>query len=408
MSMLKRNRWLRVSLATSGMLAGFPALDLQAVENRSLLIFTTSANEVPRRLTTAGLETNEDSSLAIKTVQSEKANTTSIVDSEAETVRERFPNGRKRIEKQVALDAKGDFKNHGRYEEWSVNGEIVSTGSFEMGLRQGPWTKLCRSQDAKLFETYPYSKFKSPFQSTVNFASDKMDGVWMLIDADKRIVSQISLADGVREGISTWFHPNGKVLYQAEYKNGVLDGMFVEKDQDEKIVRNEQYTQGRVEVEQEFYDSKMLKSEISYLTASPAVVSQDDWLSSMLAVYDQVTDKIKHGNFQSYFENAQLKSKGTYERGVLVGEFESYFSNGQKESAGSYASGKQNGKWTWWHTNGMPATSATFSEGKIAGEVLAWDESGKRVTEANATEQRLSRKQSVTTPRQATSSSNNR
>ena len=208
------------------------------------MILTSSTDDAPLSFASSKSEPTGNASLKLR-VQPDNSRISKNNDSEVETIRERFPNGRERIEKQVALDANGDFQNHGTYQEWTVNGDIVSTGSFEMGLRQGPWIKMCRTADAKLFETYPYSKFKSPFQSTAEFASDKMNGVWIITDADNRMVSQISLVDGIREGVATWFHPNGKILYQAEYKNGILDGSFVEKSQDEKIVRDDQYNDGK-------------------------------------------------------------------------------------------------------------------------------------------------------------------
>jgi antitoxin component YwqK of YwqJK toxin-antitoxin module len=403
MSMTRRNCWWLASLGATCAVSGLTAQESQADEKRSILIFTSSANEVPLTLSSPSSEASGNVSLKLVKSQPEEALATEVADVDVETIRERFPNGRERVERQVALDANGDFKNHGRYQEWTVNGDLVSTGSFEMGLRQGPWIKMCRTQDAKLFETYPYSKFKPPFQSTVDFASDKMNGIWILTDADHRVVSQVSLTDGVREGTSTWFHPNGKILYQAEYKNGTLNGAFIEKGQDEKIIRNEQYTEGkRVEVEREYYPSKIKKSEISYLTASPTLLSQDDWVHTKLAVYDKVTNKIKHGSFQSFFENAQLKSKGTYDYGILVGEFESYYSNGQKESSGNYAKGKQDGKWTWWHANGMRATEAIYAEGQVDGEVLAWNEAGKRLTNTNGIVQESQLADDVSAPRQAT------
>ena len=308
-----------------------------------------------------------------------------------EKIRERFKDGRVHIERHVVLDRAGNFVNHGNYEEWNQSGDVVCTGNFEMGERQGPWIRFHQAKESKLFSTQPYSRFKPPFQSSVEFEHGKMNGIWVIVDADRRVVSQIQLSMGTRNGQSTWFYPNGQVMFQADYSQGVLNGAFVEKSTEGKVIREEHYVDGqRSEVVKEQFANKTIKSETHYLTAAQRVLTQDDWESVSLATYSTAGERLKHGPFVVYHDNGQVKMRGTHDRGIAAGLFETWHANGEKEVSGSYENGHQHGKWSWWHANGMRQSMATYDHGKVVDEVLAWNDQGKRVVADQAAETRPS------------------
>ncbi len=301
-------------------------------------------------------------------------------ESKSETVRERFQDGRVHIEKQVALDRDGNYTNHGTYSEWAANGDIVSTGTYEMGQREGTWIKIFKANEAKLFSSPPYSNFKAPFISSVDFKAGEMHGLWVIADVEKRVVSQIQLSNGIRDGQATWFHPNGKELYQSEYSKGVLDGDFLEQAADGKVVRHENYINGqRNEVEQAFFPTKKVMSEVNYLFAPQSIATRDDWSSTTLATYQNNGDKIRHGLSQLFHENGQIKSKENYDHGSLTGLYQRWHANGEKACEGIYQNGERHGKWSWWHPNGMRNALLTYDQGEIEGDKLAWNEGGKRI-----------------------------
>ncbi len=308
--------------------------------------------------------------------------------TDTEVVRERFKEGRVHIERHVALDSNGNFVNHGDYEEWNQSGDVVCSGTFNMGQRQGPWIRFHQPKESKLFGTQPYTRFKAPFQSSVEFEKGKMNGVWVIVDAEKRVVSQIQLTAGIRHGQSAWFYPNGQFMFQADYSNGILNGAFIEKSAEGKVIREELYVDGqRSEVVKEHFANKAIKSEINFLTAPQRVLTQDDWETVTLATYSTAGERLRHGQYVVFHENGQMKLRGAYERGVEVGAFESWHANGEKAVSGIYENGRQQGKWSWWHPNGMRQSIANFEHGQVTDEVLAWNEQGKRVVAEQPGEQ---------------------
>jgi antitoxin component YwqK of YwqJK toxin-antitoxin module len=308
----------------------------------------------------------------------------SVPTSSHEIVRDRFPNGRLRVERQVVLDGNGNYVNHGDYAEWNQAGEIVTTGRFSMGKRHGAWIKSCRPADSAMFKAYPYSNFKPPFQSTAEFLGGHLHGVWTITDADHRTISEINLSAGVRDGRSVWYHPTGNVMYEATYVGGILHGPFVERDAKGTTVRDQQFTHGqRLEAEREFFSNRSVKGEFQYMSPPQNLISHDDWNSNQPARYDGKGNRVKHGPFTTWHENGQVKAKGSYSHGVLDGNYESWHENGQRDAQGEYKIGTQHGAWVWWHPNGMRRSAGTYLEGKPIGEWVAWNADGQKVTGSN-------------------------
>lgn len=334
---------------------------------------SNNAEETPLESSTPSKTQSKPQSLAI----TPKVNT--------ETIHERFKDGKVHIERQVTLDSDQNYVNHGNFTEWTAKGDIVASGTYEMGKRQGAWIKFQQAKDAALFSTQPYTRFKAPFQSSVEFKDDKMDGVWAIADADRRMISQIQMVGGIRNGRATWFHPNGQILYQADYKDGILDGQYIEKTAEGKVVHQDNYVDGRrLETTKDYYPSKALKSEMSFLSSPQIVVTKDDWDSAKIATYSSTGDKVKHGSYRTFFDNGQVMTVGSYDRGALTGSFESWHSNGEKAVTGNYVAGVQDGAWNWWHENGMRKATATYKRGHTEGEVLAWSDTGKRIANPKA------------------------
>lgn len=60
----------------------------------------------------------------------------------------------------------------------------------------------------------------------------------------KRLKESATMLDGVRDGVSQWFYPNGMVMVRANYKMGKFDGQFVEFDESGKIIKELYFAEG--------------------------------------------------------------------------------------------------------------------------------------------------------------------
>jgi uncharacterized protein len=300
--------------------------------------------------------------------------------SQTELIQQRYPSGKLFVERRVTQDAQGNYVNHGDYQQWSEAGDLLVTGSYQMGQQHGVWVRFCDAGQSKLFEKSPYRSFKPPFQSTVEFSDGRMNGVWTITDQEGRTVSQIQFADGRREGPAIWFHPNGSILWQSEYQDGLLTGSFLENDANGKLSRSEQYRNGRrIDTKRHYFANKQVKAEIEYLSPQQKLIQADDWNRTELAVYEVSGSTVRHGQTTEFHENGTVKSTANYNLGKREGAYEAWYPNGQREVMGAFRSGHQEGDWSWWHPNGMRKISVAYQDGAISGEVLAWNDAGSRI-----------------------------
>ena len=80
-----------------------------------------------------------------------------------ETIRERYENGRVKIERGVAQDDRENYVNHGPWRMWDEAGNLVAEGVFRYGKRHGKWVRWYQSGEDELFSVAPLNLFTGPF-----------------------------------------------------------------------------------------------------------------------------------------------------------------------------------------------------------------------------------------------------
>ncbi len=308
-------------------------------------------------------------------------NTDPGVMGEVELVRERYTDGAVRIERQTTLDRDGNYVNHGTWKMFSPKGEVAAEGHYHFGRRVGMWTRWLGSKDAELFKAAPYKEFKAPFMSQVNYTNGKMDGEWVIMDANDRKVSQISLKDGQRHGLAITWLPNGTTFHQATYENGLPVGELLEVNKKTgKVERTATYTEGRRVINKTAYHpggKKEKKSEIMYLGPETTQVAADEFWTVRMAKFAADGKTLRHGTAKAWYPNGKLESEGTFQFGKKSGTFTFWHENGQVAASGDYRDDLADGQWVWWHENGQRSAFGRYQDGTLLGEWRWWNEAGK-------------------------------
>ncbi len=322
---------------------------------------------------------------AIVTPAAEPEDITPEVDRE--TIRERYPSGRVKVERQVTQDSQGNYVNHGTWKMFTETGELVVTGEYTMGERTGTWNRLLTEREAPLLGTEPYKQFQAPFVSQATFINGELGGHWTIMDARQRVASQIQFKAGQRHGKAAWWYPNGKKLREISFEDGIVEGEAISYDANGAVVASEHYQDGRkLAPKIEYYGPGQKKSETNYLFPKAVVQSRDDYWKSELAVFNAEGEPLKHGEELQWYANGQLKMRGRYEQNQAVGHHVWWYENGQKALAGDYDKGRQSGAWTWWHENGLKKTQGEFSVGHPDGHWTWWNADGQLAQQADLSE----------------------
>ncbi len=58
--------------------------------------------------------------------------------------------------------------------------------------------------------------------SQANFKDGKLNGKWVIYDANEKKLSEWEFTDGRRHGRSTWWYANGTKMREINYDDGIL------------------------------------------------------------------------------------------------------------------------------------------------------------------------------------------
>jgi antitoxin component YwqK of YwqJK toxin-antitoxin module len=306
---------------------------------------------------------------------------------EVELIRERYPDGKVLIERQVTLNGEGNYVNHGAWKQYSTKGDVIAEGQYNFGQRIGLWTRWIGQKESKLFNELPFKQFKPPFMSQANFAEGKMDGEWIVTDANERKVMAVSLKNGERHGTATTWLPNGNIYMQMTYDQSIPVGdMLQANTKTGELQKIASYDRGhRVITKSEHYPSRsrqvgkerQLKSEVMYLAAKSVMQSPDDFWTMTTAKYEAEGEDLRHGTARTWYANGQPQQDGFYTNGKKTGTFTYWHENGQVYVIGEYRDDLAEGTWTWWHDNGQKSAVGKYEDGKLVGEWRWWDPQGQ-------------------------------
>ncbi len=316
--------------------------------------------------------------LAVAETTSEQARAIAPV---VETIRERFPDGRLKTEREVTTDSAGNYVNHGAWRMWDIGGDLVAEGRYEMARRTGHWMRRFDRDGAAVLSTVPFDQFDAPFVAKATFHADQLDGEWTIADAQDRKCSRVVLKYGKRNGLSTIWLPNGEVYREAAFRNGSPVGELRERGGDGLLQTTATYVGGQQLLNKviNFPESQIKQTEATCLVATVTEIAVDDFWDLRFAEYRAEDQQLRHGNWKCWYSNGQLQAEGNFQYDRESDTFTWWHANGQEAVKGDFVDGQPNGYWTWWHANGQKATVGWYTHGRQVGVWRRWAEDGRLV-----------------------------
>ena len=86
------------------------------------------------------------------------------------------------------------------------------------------------------------------------------------------------------------------------------------------------------------------------------------------------------GPYEEYYENGQLKAKGTIRDGEVEGRWEEYYEDGQLMTRGTIRDGEPDGPYEHYDENGQLQAKGTIKDGDREGPWEEYDENGQLMT----------------------------
>lgn len=295
-----------------------------------------------------------------------------------ETIQERYPDGKVKIERGVRQDRLQNYMNHGPWRMWDPQGRLVVEGMYRDGQAEGQWTRWYAADGAEILSQSPFNLYQAPYASRATFRNGKLSGHWIIADQNERKICDWNFVDGRRDGKSSWWYPNGNPMREINYLAGQVHGELLEWDEGGKLVTRVEYEDGRrLDQAVQTYKDGQKQYEGTVLHARLIMKQPDDWWNAKLATYVQEGKDEKHGDWTAWYPDGKQKFSGHYEHDRGEGRFTWWHSNGQRALEGSYREGRKHGEWTWWHESGQRSIQGQYRNDVAVDRWVWWHENGK-------------------------------
>ena len=300
-----------------------------------------------------------------------------------EVVRQRYPDGKVRIEREVTLDHNRNYVNQGSWKMFTPAGKLLGQGTYVNGKATGEWVRYYLPGGDDELTGATYEGFKRPFTSTATFVEDRLHGTWTISDDEGRMIVTREFQNDQMHGAATTWRPDGSKRSEMTFHQGLPDGIAVWYPEEDTVVREEQWIRGRRldPKRQKFHKGKKI-SEGRILRAQDRKTTSYNWWEGKVerVPLDKPAEDSLHGPWVWWHANGQKKREGTFEAGRAVGPHTEWFVTGQKQTFGEYINGRRTGRWTWWHANGMKRLEGDYLNDQQIGQWTGWNDEGRAVS----------------------------
>ena len=254
---------------------------------------------------------------------------------------------------------KGNREN-GEYTEWYPNGNLSEHGFYKNGKEDG------------LYETY--NERQGYLYSRINYKEGVQEGLSEYFHPNGTLRSRTNWKDGKIDGTHELFHDDGSLSYIRHYKGGSYDGLAASYNRDGTPIETLEFKNGREHGKHEMYfsDGKQVKLVEYY---------DDGKLHGAKIKYDydgypRSIENYVHGarqGVQEYYDYGHGKlALKTTEKDNIVRKSEGFNSDGTISFVKRYNEyGEPDGVWKFWTRDGKLDRMLQFENGVEIRDLLA-------------------------------------
>lgn len=232
-------------------------------------------------------------------------------------------------------------------------------------------------------------------------------------ESDGRVISVVTYSNGYqrgrerinrkdklnqRQGLWRTFHPNMVTQSEGYYRNDNKDGYWKEFDEQGNLLSTVKYDNGvlipepdelaKIDIRKKYHSNAQVKSVGSYLKGVEEGVHRffsEDGKVEDAKIYRQgkvagegIVDPEgkRQGEWKEYYETGELRARGKYVNNRREGKWTFYYRDGKVEQQGHYSKGLSDGEWKWTYPSGNPWREENYYEGKEDGPAIEYTDSG--------------------------------
>lgn len=318
-----------------------------------------------------------------------------------------------------------------------TNGQKSSEGVIRNGKPDGYWKTyneqgvLVSEGNRRNFEldsTWRFYDDEGRITMEINYRKGKKNGIRRIYRHDELV--EENFADDVKEGLTRYFYPGGKIWKEIYFSGGLEDGLAREYDQGGNVITLVNYKKGFITdrelinrhdnngkkhgIWKYFYEDGTVRMEGNYKHgAEHGYFKEYDRGGNLLSTskyaegvkQEDVAELARLEVRKDYYPGGGIRISATYNKegkpegvrreyapdgsiersyifrnGILIGEgvvtekgerdgsWKEYYDNGSLRAEGNYDKDLREGPWKFYHLNGKVEQEGTYVKGKPEGE----------------------------------------
>ena len=204
-------------------------------------------------------------------------------------------------------------------------------------------------------------------QNTVNQvdAQGRKQGFWTKKDFEGKLIYQANFKDDKPVGEMKRFHPNGTLKAMMNFTAGTDEADAQLFDERGKLIAKGKYS-GQKKIGEWTYllDSKVVTTE-TYVNGQKNGTSKRFYKTGgLLEESNWLNDKL-NGTYRTYFQDGKTFLECNYSAGLRNGSFKTWFTNGALELEATYTNDARDKDWKYFNENGELHYTLKFDLGKL-------------------------------------------
>lgn len=204
---------------------------------------------------------------------------------------------------------------------------------------------------------------------------NRKTGAWVDVYPDFTIKQETTYQGGLKNGYLKSYDKRGNLILVERYVDDVLQQLAEDAKPPEirksyspnGIIKRSGpiAPDGKLTGQQLFFDDQGMPSTAEYW--SNGILIASGRLDSMYR---------KQGIWKEFYPSKELKSEGSYLDDQRNGAWTFFYANGKTEQKGNFKKGKPDGKWLWYYESGKLLREENYRSGKEDGLMFELSESG--------------------------------
>jgi uncharacterized protein len=274
----------------------------------------------------------------------------------------------------------------GRSYYFTNNGKLKEIVNYREGKRNGISLEFARDSLVTAYRMFVNDIMVENERVNRNDTNKWRQGVWKDFFEDGRLKKEAYYRNDTLDGLYKEFNEKGNLIVSMIYEKGKIKE-YAASDEESIEMKNEYDDLGNLLYSGPFKKGKAIGVHRWY-DGKGAVVSSRQYDDNGILIGSGIIDDQgrKQGNWEYYYESAEVKGKGRYTNNQKTGKWIYFYKNGKLMQEGTFKGDLPEGTWKWYYPDAALLREEEYLAGKEDGTMAEYNQLGEIITQGDFVE----------------------